>query len=110
MGRIDASGRIADRTVTHALGWRPGDRLTFTATPVVVLAHRDPTGMVTLTAKPYVAIPAVLRERCGLHAGDRVLLAATLGEGTLAVYPLAVLDQAIRAHKQHVGDGRGDQS
>jgi hypothetical protein len=31
IGRIDASGRIADRTVTSALGWSGGDRLTLTA-------------------------------------------------------------------------------
>lgn len=31
IGRIDASGRIADRTVTSALGWSAGDRLTLTA-------------------------------------------------------------------------------
>jgi len=28
IGRIDASGRIADRTVISALGWRGGDQLT----------------------------------------------------------------------------------
>ena len=58
-----------------------------------------PAGMVALTTKPYVAITAILREHCGLRAGERVLLAATLGDDLLAIYPLAVLDQAIRAHE-----------
>jgi len=31
IGRIDSSGRIADRTVTTALGWADGDRLILTA-------------------------------------------------------------------------------
>jgi hypothetical protein len=31
LDRIDASGRVADRTVTCALGWHGGDRLTLTA-------------------------------------------------------------------------------
>jgi hypothetical protein len=31
IGRIDASGRCADRAVTSALGWCGGDRLTLTA-------------------------------------------------------------------------------
>ena len=31
-GRIDESGRVADRAMTSALGWQPGDRLTLTAT------------------------------------------------------------------------------
>ena len=30
-GRIDASGRVADRVTIAALGWRGGDRLTVTA-------------------------------------------------------------------------------
>ena len=37
-GRIDRSGRVADRTVTGALGWRGGDRLTLTAGAGVVVA------------------------------------------------------------------------
>lgn len=44
IGRIDSSGRIADRTVTTALGWRGGDRLTLTADAGVVTARRDPGG------------------------------------------------------------------
>jgi hypothetical protein len=31
IGRIDASGRIADRAITSALCWSGGDRLTLTA-------------------------------------------------------------------------------
>ena len=30
-GRIDASGRVADRSITGALGWQPGDRLALAA-------------------------------------------------------------------------------
>ena len=75
-GRIDASGRIADRVVTSALGWCGGDRLTLTADAGVVIARRDQGGMVTMPGRAYIAIPAALRRRCGLRPGDRVLLAA----------------------------------
>jgi bifunctional DNA-binding transcriptional regulator/antitoxin component of YhaV-PrlF toxin-antitoxin module len=98
IGRIDSSGRIADRSITSALGWRGGDRLTLTAEAGVVTVRRDPGGMVTLPASAYIAIPAALRRRCGLRPGDRVLLAALPGEDTLAAYCLAVVHQAIRAH------------
>jgi hypothetical protein len=98
IGRIDSSGRVADRTVAEVLGWRAGDRLTLTAEAGVVLARRDPRGMVTVPARTYVAIPAALRRRCGLQPGDRVLLAAIPGQDMLAAYPFAVVDQAIRAH------------
>ena len=47
LARMDASGRVADRAVTAALGWRGGDRLTLTAESGVVVARRDPGGMVT---------------------------------------------------------------
>jgi hypothetical protein len=105
LGRVDASGRVGDRTVTGALGWRGGERLTLTAAAGVVIARRDPAGMVTMPARPYLAIPAALRRRCGLRPGDPVLLAAWRGEDMLAAYPLALVDQAIRAH---AGDPCGD--
>ena len=98
IARIDASGRICERAIITALGWAGGDRLTFTAESGVVTARRDPGGMVTLPGRAYIPIPAALRHRCGLQAGDQVLLAAILGEDTLAAYSLAVVDQVIRAH------------
>jgi hypothetical protein len=98
IGRIDASGRIADRTVTSALGWSGGDRLTLSADAGVVTARREPGGMITLPARAYISIPAALRRRCGLRPGDRVLLAAVPGDDVLAAYSFAVVDQAIREH------------
>ena len=43
-------------------------------------------------------IPAALRRRCGLRAGDQVLLAGVPGQDALAAYSFAVVDQAMRAH------------
>jgi bifunctional DNA-binding transcriptional regulator/antitoxin component of YhaV-PrlF toxin-antitoxin module len=102
-GRSDASGRVAGRCVTDALGWRGGDRLTITASDDVVVARRDPHGMVTLAARPYLAIPSALRRRCGLRPGDMVLLAALPGDDALAAYPIAVVDRALRAHAPFPG-------
>jgi hypothetical protein len=98
LGRIDMAGRVADRAVISALGWRCGDRLTMTAEAGGVAARRDPAGLAAMTAKPYIVIPAALRRRCGLEPGDRVLLAAAPADDTLTAYSLAVVDQAIRAH------------
>ena len=72
LARIDASGRICERAIITALGWADGDRLTLTAEAGVVTARRDPGGMVTVPAKSYITIPAALRRRCGLEAGDQV--------------------------------------
>jgi hypothetical protein len=103
VGRIDASGRVADRAVTDALGWTCGDRLTITAADGVVVARRDPHGMVTLAARSYLAIPSSLRRRCGLRPGDMVLLAAFTDQDALAAYPFAVVDRALRAHAPFPG-------
>jgi bifunctional DNA-binding transcriptional regulator/antitoxin component of YhaV-PrlF toxin-antitoxin module len=105
-GRMDSSGRVADRAMTSALGWQPGDRLTLTAAAGVVIARRDPGGLVTMPAKPYLVIPAALRRRCGLRPGDRVLLAVFPDRDTLAAYSFAVVDQALRAHVPVPGERR----
>jgi hypothetical protein len=105
-GRIDASGRVADRVTIAALDWRGGDRLTLTAEAGVMVARRDPGGMVTVPGRAYVVIPAALRRRCGLRAGDHVLLAAWPGQDMLAAYSFTVVDQALRAHAPDCGEGR----
>ena len=105
-GRIDASGRVAGRAAIDALGWRGGDRLTLTADAGVMVARRDPGGMVTVPARPRIVIPAALRRRCGLRSGDHVLLAASPGQDTLTAYSFAAVDQAMRAHASSVrGEG-----
>jgi hypothetical protein len=65
VGRIDASGRVAERAVSGALEWSCGDLLTLTADAGVVIARRDPHGMVALPARACLVIPSALRRRCG---------------------------------------------
>ena len=97
LARVDRSGRLADREVTGALGWRSRDRLTLTAEAGVVVIRRDPAGAVTLPPRCCVPIPAALRHRCGLLPGYPVLLTAVPAEDTLTAYSLAVVDQALAA-------------
>jgi hypothetical protein len=68
---MDESGRVGDRAMTGALGWQPGDRLTLTAAAGVVIARRDPAGMVIMPAKPYLVIPAALRRRSARTMGEQ---------------------------------------
>ena len=65
LAHVDRSGRVADRTVTGALGWRGGDRLTLTAEAGVVVIRRDPSGLVTMPPGPASRSP----RRCGTAAG-----------------------------------------
>ena len=64
----------------------------------MVLARRDPGGLVVLAGRDRLMIPAALRRRCGLRAGDPVLLAAIVGQDTLAACSFAVLDAALQIH------------
>jgi hypothetical protein len=65
LAHVDHSGRVADRAVTGALGWRGGDRLTLTAGAGVVVIRRDPAGLVTVPPRSCVPVP----RRCGAAAG-----------------------------------------
>jgi hypothetical protein len=96
-GRMDEWGRVADRAITGVLGWQRGDRLTLTGAGGVVTARRDPAGLVTMAAKPYLVIPAALRRRCGLRvlprldhkiAGRRAVHHRVRGRGVLHLQPL----------------------
>ena len=60
-----------------------------------------------MPSRPYIVIPAALRRRCGLRAGDRVLLAVFPAQDALAAYSFAVVDQALRAHAPVPGEGGG---
>ena len=62
--------------------------------------------MVTVPARPYIVIPAALRRRRRLRAGDHVLLAAVPGEDKLTAYSFAVVDQTMRAHAPVPDQGR----
>ena len=61
-------------------------------------AWAGPARLARGPARPYVVIPAALRRRCGLRAGDHVLLAASPGQDMLAAYSFAVVDQALREY------------
>ena len=69
LARVDRSGRVADRAVTGALGWRGGDRLTLTAEAGVVVIRRDPGGLVTMP--PPVLRPDPRRAAAPLRAAAR---------------------------------------
>ena len=51
LARVDRSGRVADRTVTGALGWCGGDWLTLTAEAGVVVIRRDSSGLIGVTRR-----------------------------------------------------------
>jgi hypothetical protein len=107
MGRVDASGRVGDREVMRALGWRAGELLTVTAAHGVVLARRDTAGLIPVGSSPHLTIPMALRRRCGLPPGTQVLLIGHPDGQLLEACSLAAVDQAIRAHMPFPADEGG---
>jgi hypothetical protein len=79
----------------RALGWRAGLRLAIAETGGVLTVHPEPHSHYQVTSQGYLRLPAPLRHRCGLAAGDRVLLAADPDQSRLAIYPPAALDNAL---------------
>jgi hypothetical protein len=95
LAAVDDRGRLADRIVMRALGWQAGIRLTIAETGGVLTVRADPHGTCAVTGQGYLRLPAVLRHRCALGAGDRVLLAADPDHSRLTVYSPAALDHAL---------------
>ena len=98
MGRLDADGRLSNRSTIDALGWTAGDCLSIALVGVSVVVHRDPSGVFAMGSKPYLVLPAALRRRSGLGAGDLVLVAADPNHDVLVVHPLAALDTMVTTY------------
>lgn len=95
LAALDDRGRVADRVVMRTLGWSAGLRLGIAETGGVLAVRPGPQGAYQVTGQGYLRLPASLRHRCGLVAGDRVLLAADPDRSQLAIYPPAALDIAL---------------
>jgi len=96
LAALDCHGRVADRIITQTLDWSAGLRLHIEEAAIGALtAAADPEGAYRITSQGHVRIPAPLRHRYGLGAGDRVLLAADPEQSQLVIYPPAILDALL---------------
>lgn len=109
MGRIDSEGRISNASIITTLGWREGDRLHMALLNHSVIVHREPTGAFRLGRKPYLVLPATVRRRNGLGAGQQVLLAADPNHDVLVVHPQAALDSMITTYHASLSTRGADQ-
>ncbi len=90
LAALDDRGRVADRVIMQALGWSAGLRLDIRETGGVPRVLTDPTGVYQVTSQGHLRLPVALRHRCGLQAGDRVVLAADLDAARLLLARLGV--------------------
>jgi hypothetical protein len=95
LSAVDDRGRVADRVIMRVLGWSAGLRLDIRETGGILTVLTDRDGGYQVTSQGHLRLPAPLRHRCGLQAGDRILLAADPDRSRLAVCPPAALDTLL---------------
>ena len=100
LAALDDRGRLADRAIMRVLGWSAGLRLDIREAGSVLVVHACPDGEFQVTGQGHLRLPVLIRHRCALEPGDRVLLAADPGQRQLVIYPPAVLDD-LTAQKHH---------
>jgi hypothetical protein len=99
VGRVDASGRVSNRDIVRALGWRPGTKLDVILTLAGIVVLSSPQGLFRMSVKPYIVIPAAARRLHNIDAGDHVLLAAAPAYGVVVIHTRqAMNDMLVRYH------------
>jgi hypothetical protein len=94
---IDCNGRIADRVLTHVMGWSAGTALALVDRAGVIVVEADQSGSVEVAQPGRVRVPAPVRHRLGLVPGTRLLLAADPVREQLVMYPPAAVDGMVTA-------------
>ncbi|HEU5470900.1 MAG TPA: hypothetical protein VFV67_09635 [Actinophytocola sp.] len=64
--RMDRSGRVGERLLLRALGWRPGTRLDMDTMYGMVVIAAAPTGAYVVDQRGAFGLPAGLRHLCGI--------------------------------------------
>ncbi len=95
LATLDCHGRLADRKLIAALGWKPGTRLAISETGGLFVVEADRRGVFAVIPQGHIRLPATIRHWCRLTAGDRVLLVADPDAGRLVVHPPAALDAMV---------------
>jgi hypothetical protein len=95
LASLDRNGRLADNHLLRALGWDTSTRLDIREEGGLLLVTATGQGLFGLTGQGHLRLPAPARRRCGLDAGDRVLLVADPNAGLLVVHPPAALDAMV---------------
>jgi bifunctional DNA-binding transcriptional regulator/antitoxin component of YhaV-PrlF toxin-antitoxin module len=99
VGRVDASGRVANRDIIRALGWQPGDKLEVIPTLGCIVILSSPDGLLCVPDRPRIVIPAAARRVRNIETGDHVLLAAAPEYGIVIIHtPQAINDMLARYH------------
>ncbi|XVV00749.1 hypothetical protein ACQPW3_25375 [Actinosynnema sp. CA-248983] len=96
--RVDHSGRVGDRWLIDALGWRPGDRHEVAVTPDGAVVSVALEGSYHVNTRRHVFLPAAVRQGLGVAANDRVVLVARLEAATLTIHAASTIADLILQH------------
>ncbi|WP_143234473.1 AbrB/MazE/SpoVT family DNA-binding domain-containing protein [Paractinoplanes atraurantiacus] len=91
----DRQGRLADRSAINALGWEPHQRVAIEVGAQRILVQPDDSARQALTREGFLRLPAAVRHRYGMRAGDRLLLAAVPDQNALLICFAAILDDLL---------------
>ena len=94
---IDGRGRLGDRSLLRLLNWPPGTLLKPTVLDDQVIVLSRSPGTATVTKLGHVRLPAAIRHRCQLRAGDGLLLTTSAARDLLVVCTTSALDEALVA-------------
>lgn len=107
MCAVDDKGRISDVRVMAALGWAPGQRVTFSFVHGVIVVVADDAGGQSVCGRGCLRLPTGMRRAVAIGRGERVLLAALIDAGRLVVHPLVHLDGwSVPVHSVVLGGDR----
>jgi len=98
IGRVDSSGRVANREIIEALHWRPGDKLEIVLMPSAIVIRACAEGSLRVPQRPSIVIPRPARILHGIEAGDHVLLAAAPAYDVVIVHALSALDDMLASY------------
>lgn len=95
---MDVWGRLADRSPFRALQWGHDIPLALSVVHGAMVILPKPAGKHLVTRQGHLRLPASVRHRCHLKAGDRVLLVGFAERNLLVAYPTSVLDAMVLAY------------
>jgi hypothetical protein len=93
--KIDNRGRLADRSAVLKMGWRPGTPVSFSISDGAMAIASSGHGQYAITRQGHLRLPAEVRHRSRVMAGDGLLV---------VVPPVAGAEEDAAAVRQSILD------
>ncbi|MEU7925064.1 hypothetical protein [Micromonospora sp. NPDC049107] len=94
---IDDRGTLTDRAAVKELGWAPGTTVSISTLPEAGIVIIRRSGSDAVSGRGHLRLPARVRHRLRLSAGDRLLLLALVHDDILLAYLASAIDRMVTA-------------